>query len=60
MIKSKMSRLANAFLASRRGATAIEYGLLAALVAVAIAVAVTTLGTDLAATFTGVSTELTK
>ena len=58
MRKSKMRRLANAFLASRRGATAIEYGLLAALVAVAISVAVTTLGTDLSDTFTAVSGKL--
>jgi pilus assembly protein Flp/PilA len=41
------------------GATAIEYGLLAALIAVAIIGAVTTLGEGLIGTFTTVSTELT-
>lgn len=40
------------------GATAIEYGLLAALIAVAIITAVTTLGTNVAATFDEVSGEL--
>lgn len=40
------------------GATAIEYGLIAALVAVAIIGALTTLGTDLDAVFGDVSTEL--
>lgn len=40
------------------GATAIEYGLIAALVAVAIIGALTTLGTDLTAVFGDVSTEL--
>ena len=41
-----------------KGATAIEYGLIAALIAVAIITAVTSVGTSLDATFTGVSTEL--
>jgi pilus assembly protein Flp/PilA len=41
------------------GATAIEYGLLAALIAVAIIGAVTTLGGGLIDTFTTVSDELT-
>ena len=40
---------------NRDGATAIEYGLIAGLIAVAIIVAVTLLGTDLAALFTGVA-----
>jgi len=40
------------------GATAIEYGLIAALVSVAIITALTTLGTDLGGIFTDVSTEL--
>ncbi|HUI18515.1 MAG TPA: Flp family type IVb pilin [Alphaproteobacteria bacterium] len=38
-------------LRSKRGVTAIEYGLIAALIAVAIIAAVTLLGTDLEATF---------
>lgn len=36
---------------SERGVTAIEYGILAALIALAIIVAVTLLGTNLSATF---------
>lgn len=46
------------FGAREEGATAIEYGLIAALVAVAIIGALTALGVDLTAIFTGVSTEL--
>lgn len=41
-----------------RGATAIEYGLIAAGIAVAIAAAVFALGTDLAGIFGDVSTAL--
>ena len=40
------------------GATAIEYGLIAALIAVVIIGAVTTVGTKLSATFTSVSNAL--
>ena len=40
------------------GATAIEYGLIAALIAVACIVALTSLGTQLSATFTKVSTSV--
>ncbi|MCI0429477.1 MAG: Flp family type IVb pilin [Rhodospirillales bacterium] len=40
------------------GATAIEYGLIAALVAVAAIVGMTALGTSLNTIFTGVSTTL--
>lgn len=46
------------FLTGESGATAIEYGLIAALVAVAIIGALTALGVDLTALFTGVSDEL--
>ena len=41
-----------------KGATAIEYGLIATLIAVAIIAIVTTVGGDLVATFTDVSTGL--
>lgn len=41
------------------GATAIEYGLIAALVAVGLITALTTLGTDLSGIFGDVSTGLT-
>jgi pilus assembly protein Flp/PilA len=40
------------------GATAIEYGLIAALVAVVIVTALTTVGTNLKSTFNTVSTNL--
>ncbi|MDF1584848.1 Flp family type IVb pilin (plasmid) [Geminicoccaceae bacterium 1502E] len=43
----------------RRGATALEYGLIAALIAVVIIGALTTLGTDLGALFTGISGKIT-
>jgi len=43
---------------SERGVTAIEYGILAALVALAIIVAVTLLGTNLAATFNTIATKV--
>ena len=46
------------FLQDDRGATAIEYGLIAAGIAVAIIVAVQTLGTNLNTTFSTVSTSL--
>jgi pilus assembly protein Flp/PilA len=41
-----------------QGATAIEYGLIAALIAVAIITAVTSVGTSLNKTFNNVSTQL--
>jgi len=41
-----------------RGATAVEYGLMVALIAIAIIVAVTTLGTKLSGLFTSVSNSL--
>lgn len=41
------------------GATAIEYGLIAGLIAVAVIGALTALGTDLTTMFTAVSTALT-
>jgi pilus assembly protein Flp/PilA len=39
----------------RDGATAIEYGLIAGLIAVAIITAITLVGTDLGALFTGIA-----
>ena len=47
-----------AFNLDRRAVKAIEYGLIAALIAVVIIVAVSTLGTNLTKTFNAVSTEL--
>ena len=46
------------FLRDERGATAIEYGLIAAGIAVAIIAVVQGLGTNLNTTFTSVSTAL--
>lgn len=57
--KSHMNLFAR-FLKDESGATAIEYGLIAALIGVGIITAATTLGTELSETFTKVSTELGK
>ena len=46
------------FLKNEDGATAIEYGLIAALIGVVIITAVTTLGTKLTSTFTAVAAAL--
>jgi pilus assembly protein Flp/PilA len=46
------------FLRDESGATAIEYGLIAAGISVAIIVAVNSLGTQLNSTFSFVSTQL--
>ena len=46
------------FRKNQDGATAIEYGLIAALIAVVIIAAVTTVGTELNATFSIVGTKL--
>ena len=46
------------FVRDEQGATAIEYGLIAALIAVAAVTAMTTVGTNLTATFTTVSDKL--
>jgi pilus assembly protein Flp/PilA len=48
------------FAQDESGATAIEYGLIAAGISVAIITVVNTLGTDLKNTFTSVSTQLNK
>jgi pilus assembly protein Flp/PilA len=53
-----MKRLAQSFLRDESGATAIEYGLIAALIAVVIITAVTTVGTNLTGTFNTVATSL--
>ena len=43
----------------KRGVTAMEYGLIAALIAVVIIGAVSTVGTQLSSVFTGITTALT-
>jgi pilus assembly protein Flp/PilA len=50
-----MKRLIYTYLHDEDGATAIEYGLIAALIAVVIITAVTAVGTNLSTTFTTVS-----
>jgi pilus assembly protein Flp/PilA len=53
-----MSKYVTRFLKDESGATAIEYGLIAALVAVVLVSALTTLGSKLNTTFTTVSDKL--
>lgn len=53
-----MRALAKKFAKDESGATAIEYGLIAAGISVAIIVALTSLGSALNATFTSVATAL--
>ena len=53
-----MLKITQKFLKDESGATAIEYGLIAALVAVAIVGALTALGTSLTGLFTNVNSDL--
>jgi pilus assembly protein Flp/PilA len=53
-----MSRFMTRFLKDESGATAIEYGLIAALIAVVIIGAVTSVGTKVSSTFTSVAAAL--
>ncbi|OLP45463.1 Flp family type IVb pilin [Rhizobium oryziradicis] len=53
-----MSKIFARFIKDESGATAIEYGLIAALIAVAIIAGATTLGNSLNAAFSGISTKL--
>ncbi|RGP40307.1 hypothetical protein BPTFM16_00589 [Altererythrobacter insulae] len=48
----------NKFVRDEEGATAIEYGLIAALIAVAAITAMNSLGTNLSSTFNTVSTKM--
>lgn len=54
-----MTKFFKRFANDESGATAIEYGLIAAGIAVAIITAVNTVGTSLTGMFEGVSSELT-
>ncbi|NBB65223.1 Flp family type IVb pilin [Pseudomonas sp. ODNR1LW] len=54
-----MTKFISRFANDESGATAIEYGLIAALIAVVIITALTTMGKNLGATFDGVSAKLT-
>ena len=53
-----MRKMLKSFVSNQSAATAIEYGLIAALIAVAIVGGVTAVGTNLSATFTTVATNL--
>ena len=53
-----MTKFISRFIANESGATTIEYGLIAALIAVAIIATVTSVGTALQATFTTVAGKL--
>lgn len=55
-----MSKLFSRFLKDESGATAIEYGLIAALISVAIITGATTLGGALNTTFTNIATQMNK
>lgn len=57
---AKFTSLMNRFQKDESGATAIEYGLIAALIAVVIIGALSILGTQLSAKFGAVSDELKK
>jgi len=54
-----MTNLFTRFVKDESGATAIEYGLIAALVAVAAILGMTAVGTKLQALFNGISLKLT-
>jgi pilus assembly protein Flp/PilA len=51
-----MSKFVTRFVKDESGATAIEYGLIVALIAVVIITAVTTIGTNLNTAFTKIGT----
>ena len=53
-----MTRFLNRFLADETGATAIEYGLIAALISVVIVTALTNIGTNVKAKLNTVGTAL--
>ena len=55
-----MKNLFKKFLSNKSGATAIEYGLIAALISIAIITAATTLGSNLSTTFDKVAQNVNK
>lgn len=54
-----MSKFVARFVKDESGVTAMEYGMIAALIAVAILTALGTIGTQLNTTFTNIGTALT-
>ena len=57
-LEDKMSKFVTQFLKDESGATAIEYGLIVALIAVVIVGAVTTIGTGMKTKFEAVSAKV--
>ncbi len=57
-MKNKFSQFAKELRNDQKGATAIEYGLIAALIAVVIIAGITLLGTDVGNTFNEVANSL--
>ena len=55
---SKIASAVQAFIADENGVTAIEYGLIAALVGVAIVTSVTALGKELKVTFNSIMSSM--
>jgi len=53
-----MTNLFSRFVRDENGATAIEYGLIAALIAVVVITALTNIGTNLNTKFTSIATNL--
>ncbi len=51
-------KLVSKFLKDESGATAIEYGLIAALISVAIIAAATTLGSNISTTFNDIAAQI--
>ncbi|EPR31511.1 Flp/Fap pilin component [Alkalidesulfovibrio alkalitolerans DSM 16529] len=54
-----MKTIITKLIRNEEGATALEYGLIAALIAAAIVGAVTALGTNVSSTFTGIADKMT-
>jgi pilus assembly protein Flp/PilA len=57
-MENAMKNLVSRFVTDESGVTAIEYGLIAALIAVVIIAAVSTVGTNLSTTFSKVAGSL--
>lgn len=58
MVRSNMKNLVKSFVTDESGATAIEYGLIAALIAVGIIGAAKSLGNQVSGTFNNVATAM--
>jgi pilus assembly protein Flp/PilA len=58
IVETFMNNLFSRFVRDESGATAIEYGLIAALIAVVVITALTSIGTNLSAKFQSIATSL--